>query len=169
VARGRAIDFLTLCLVFLARLTGTGELSRLCPLCDRPLVLMPFVCPRVWRLCEDMSVLHAWPLWCSCSIGLPFLIDKVMRLFDWTHSRSFHSTEWGLSSVRTVYYFFLSFEHSSAPLRLYYPQWLSKVCRYLSCIVQVNRHTNHHTTLAEDRTGDKLEITCGTISIVGTE
>jgi hypothetical protein len=25
-----------------------------------------------------------------------------MRLFDWTLSRSFHSTEWGLPSVRTV-------------------------------------------------------------------
>ena len=115
--------------MFLAYLTGTDELSRLRPLCDRPLVPMPSVYPRVRRLREDMSVFRTRALWCSCLIGLLLLIDKVMRLFDWGLSRSFHSTEWGLPSVRTAYYFFLSFGHSSALFRLRCPRRSSKVSK----------------------------------------
>ena len=111
--------FLTLCLVFLSWLTGTDELSRLRPLCICPLILYPSSTLKVWRLREDMSVLRTWALRCVRFIGLPFLIDKVMRLLDRALLCSFHSTEWGLLSARTVRYFSLSFEHSSAlfPLR----------------------------------------------------
>ena len=119
--------FSTLCLAFLSWLAGTDELSRLCPLCDRPLTLCPSSALKVRRSREDMSVLRAWALWCLRVIGLSFLIDKVMRLLDWTLSRSFHSTEWGLLSARTVPYFFLSIEHSFALLPLCCLQGLSKV------------------------------------------
>lgn len=119
--------FLTLCLVFLSWLIGTDELSRLHSLCIRPLILCPSSTPNVWRLREDMSVLRTWALWCVCVIGLLFLIDKVMRLLDWTLLCSFHSTEWGLLSARTVRYFFLSFEHSSALFLLRCIQGPSKV------------------------------------------
>lgn len=41
-------------------LVGTDELSRLCPLCDRPLILCPSSALKVRRSREDMSVLRAW-------------------------------------------------------------------------------------------------------------
>lgn len=104
--------------MFLSWLTGTDGLPRLRPLCACPLALHPSSIPKVWRLREDMSVLHTWALWRMYVIGLLFLIDKVMRLLDWTLLRSFHSTEWGLLSARTVRYFFLSVEHSPALLPL---------------------------------------------------
>ena len=74
-----------------------------------------------------MSVLRTWALRRVRVIGLPFLIDKVMRLLDRALLCSFHSTEWGLLSARTVRYFFLSFEHSSALFPPRFIQGPSKV------------------------------------------
>ena len=113
--------------MFLSCLTGTDELSRPRPLCARPLILHPSSTPKVRRLRKDMSVLRTWALRCARVIGLPFLIDKVMRLLDWALLRSFHSTEWGLPSARTVRYFFLSHERSSAPFPFRCTQGSSKV------------------------------------------
>jgi len=127
---------LTLCLVFLSWLAGTDELSRLCPLCDRPLVLRPSSAPKVRRSREDMSVLRAWALWCLRVIGLLFLIDKVMRLLDWTLLCSFHSTEWGLLPARTVQYFFLSLEHSPAPRTFVSLPRFGRVGSYPSGIIE---------------------------------
>jgi len=107
-----------------------------------------------------MSDFRTWALWCSRFIGLLFLIDKVMRLLDRTLLCSFHCTEWGLSSARTVHYFFLSLKHSSALSCLFYPQDSTKLAGISMYLTQSNiqnrlqSSSQYHSEGARDRTRD---------------
>jgi len=108
-----------------------------------------------------MSVLRTWALRRVRVIGLPFLIDKVMRLLDRALLCSFHSTEWGLLSARTVRYFFLSFEHSSAlfpPRCIQGPSKLAGIlCIAKGMCVKIIRYASNvfvYTTIVESEGRD---------------
>jgi hypothetical protein len=56
-----------------------------------------------------------------------------MRLLDWTLLRSFHSTEWGLPSARTVRYFFPLRAFVCSVVSLSPSEFAQGIC--ISCIV----------------------------------